>query len=279
MRRANQLRHASIISGYYILHPPFSPGEKDACGIFLRPAFHNVKKSYFCLFSPVLYRMASTPKSNFLSLLGEILLDLIFPKFCVACGKTGSFLCEFCFNDIHFYPLPLNLSKENTFLDEAIAAGSYLPPLSTLVTTLKYQSIKGIGIMLGKMLYHCVNFPQTDFITAIPIHPKRRKMRGFNQAEIIALEISRLSRVPYLPILIRTKHSKPQASLNERSLRLLHLKNTFALSPHLPNSLRGKSILLIDDVFTTGTTMNACAEILKQAGATTVIGLAVAHEA
>ena len=179
--------------------------------------------------------------------------------------------------------MPLEIDLENNFLDKMITAGTYQPPLSTLVTTLKYQSIRDIGLTLGRIIYNCVDFPVTDFITAVPIHKKRRKERGFNQAEIIARELSRLSKTPYKEFLIRTKHSKPQASLSDKSKRLIHLENTFALnnSPNFDkkeNLLAHKSILLIDDVTTTGTTLNKCAQILKNAEAREVIGLTVAHE-
>ena len=220
----------------------------------------------------------SPKKTTLFTLLWEVALNIFFPKFCISCRKIGSVLCEQCFEKIHFYTLPLPHSSETLFLDQLIAAGAYQPPLSTLITTFKYQSIRDIGTFLGRMLYHCIDLPDTDIITAVPIHPKRMKARGFNQAELIAQEIAELSDIPYEPLLIRIKHSKPQASLQQKSDRLTHLKNTFLVASSQEKKIKNSRILLIDDVTTTGTTLNSCAEVLKLAGAKEIIGLTVAHE-
>lgn len=204
------------------------------------------------------------------------IINLIFPKYCVGCDKTGSFLCAKCFDKIDFYAFDLKMEDGKSDLDQLFCAGKYQPPLSSLITTFKYQGVIEIGKEFARILYNCVNFPDCDFITAVPMHPKKLKQRGFNQTQVIAKELARLCQIPFSEPLERKKYSAPQASLS-REGRLKHLENTFALKCK-EGKLIDKSILIIDDVTTTGTTLKKCAEILKQAGAKRVVGVVVAHE-
>lgn len=204
----------------------------------------------------------------------NFILDLIFPKFCIGCGKFDTYICENCYETINFYPLTIQLEAETPALEKIFVMAEYEGVIKKLITSLKYKSIKGVGQTLARMIYYSTNFPQVENITSVPLHPKKQHQRGFNQAAEIALELSLLTNTPFIELLKRTQHSQAQAKISDKNKRLTRLKNTFALNQKINNL---KSVLIIDDVTTTGTTLNECALILKQAGVKKVYGLVVAH--
>lgn len=152
----------------------------------------------------------------------------------------------------------------------------YADVTKQLVTTLKYQSVKKIGTLLGEMIYNTTPFPLVDVITSVPLHPKRQWQRGFNQAEEIALALSQRTQVPYRVLLKRIKHSQPQAQITQQEKRLSRLSQNFALN-YPPVGKHFQTALIVDDVVTTGATLNECVRVLKQAEINQVYGLAVAH--
>jgi len=141
---------------------------------------------------------------------------------------------------------------------------------------MKYQSVRGIGQFLGKLLYDTTNFPLAECVTPIPLHKHRQSERGFNQAEEIARSFSFCSRIPYCPLLQKTKHTVNQASIADRQKRMLNMAELFRWSAP-PNFKLPNSVLLIDDVMTTGATLNEAAKVLKLQGVKQVFGLVVAH--
>jgi len=204
----------------------------------------------------------------------DFLVDLIFPQFCIGCQKFNTLLCEECFTKINFCSFAIVPEIENCHLENIAVMAEYEGITKKLITTLKYQSIKEVGQILAKIIYETTCFPQTNIIAAVPLHSKRKRQRGFNQAAEIAEELSLLTSSTYLPLLKRIKHSKPQAKITNKDQRLKHLNNTFEINLRLPPL---ESILIIDDVTTTGTTLNECAEILKKAGHNKIYGLVIAH--
>ncbi len=204
----------------------------------------------------------------------NFILDLIFPKFCAGCGKFDTYLCEKCYQQINFYPAMLQPTLTNCALDGVFVMAQYEAIIKKLIVSLKYKHVKDISKTLARMVYYASNFPKVKIITSVPLHPQKKKQRGFNQATEIALELSNITQTPFLKLLKRTKHSQAQAKISDKNKRLTHLKNTFALNQKIPNL---ESVLIIDDVTTTGTTLNECALVLKQAGVKKIYGLAVAH--
>jgi len=209
----------------------------------------------------------------------DFILDIIFPKYCVNCGRLNCFICEYCFEQIEFYIFPIKLKLENKYLDEAHALFKYQQPASKLITTLKYQSVKNLGFFLGKLIYECIDVPNADLITFVPIHKKRFSERGFNQTELIAQKLADSVKIPHCALLNKSQNSKHQASLKNKTERLKNLSNSFTINPKITKNIyQNKTILIIDDVLTTGATLNECAKVLKENGIKKVIGLTVAHE-
>ena len=112
-----------------------------------------------------------------------------------------------------------------------------------------------------------------DIVLPVPLHPKRLKERGFNQSGLLAKEFSRMQGLPVsFDLLIRKNWTEPQTRLNRKE-RLENVKGAFSLCD--ASAVRGRRVLLIDDVFTTGTTLSECAKTLKKAGASEVHVLTV----
>lgn len=152
--------------------------------------------------------------------------------------------------------------------------------MTNLLYQLKYHSVKGLGTYLGNLLYYAFNVPLADLIVSVPLHPRKKFYRGFNQAEVIAKQLARNVQLPWLDLLVRNKNTKAQATGMNKAKRAKNTQGLYALNKKVLAQLHGKipeTILMIDDVITTGSTLNACAKVLKAAGAKKVIGLAVTH--
>lgn len=214
----------------------------------------------------------------------QFFIELFFPKFCVSCGHFFSFLCENCYEEIEFFKLPLEVNLNPCYLDQVIVMGKYQPPLSNLIKTLKYQGVAEIAQVLGRMLWQCCNFPDIDLVSAVPIHFWRQRERDFNQSELIARElVTQINHqsIIYLNLLKKNKNTQHQAASQSKKQRLTQQVNTFVLNQEIKGIeklIYNQRILLVDDVITTGATLNECARILKQAGAKKVYALTIAHE-
>ena len=122
-----------------------------------------------------------------------------------------------------------------------------------------------------------IDYFRDSVVIPVPMHAKRQRFRGFNQAEELAQNLARNLRLEFAPVLIKTKKTDRQVDL-EKTQRLENVKNAFTLTSHLnPQLLSGRSILLIDDVATTSATLNECAKILKAREPAEIWGLVVAR--
>jgi competence protein ComFC len=231
----------------------------------------------------------------------DFFLDLIFPKECQNCCQEGSWLCEDCFSKISFNKSQYCLNckknslngefcsfcKHNFYLDGILIACSYNESaISRLIKLMKYQFAKNIAEDLAKILTAYLSKIKSEslyiqsmfdfdnsFLVCVPLHKKRKNWRGFNQAEIISEILSKNAGIELNNNLIRTKNTKPQVNLNAKE-RKENVKNVFAWKG---NKLNNKNILLIDDVVTTGSTLNECAKILKSYGAGKIWALVIAN--
>ncbi len=206
-------------------------------------------------------------------------LDLIFPPHCVCCQQTGDFLCQNCYNQLEFYCQSVPIISRPDNLSQISILGRHQAPLSQLIIACKYQHVKQIGSFLAKIVYHHLNLPKIDLVTYVPTSNKRLRQRGFNQSQVIALKLSQLIDKPCLKLVNKSKASHHQAKL-DRKKRIQNLKSCF--SPHINliklERRQNLSVLLVDDVITTGTTLNQCARILRAAGIKEIKGLAISHQ-
>jgi len=155
--------------------------------------------------------------------------------------------------------------------------GGYDSPRKELIGELKYHHKPSLAKILGREMGVILNsdpiLKTSDIIIPIPLHPARKRERGYNQAELLAEEISRFTHIPFSDCLERVKNTKAQVTLSERE-RLENVKGAFKLKKGV--DISGKRVILVDDVFTTGATLNAAALSLLEGGAEEVYGLTAA---
>ena len=159
--------------------------------------------------------------------------------------------------------------------DAAYSYGAYDGALRELIHLFRYARVRSLARPLGRMLVSALpRDEQFDIIVPVPMHWWRRWRRGFNQAESIARSVSRSTAAPLRRELSRTRRTLSQAGLTS-SERQANIAGAFRVPR--PDAVRGKRILLVDDVMTTGSTGSACAAALKKAGAASVVLLTLAR--
>lgn len=233
-----------------------------------------------------------------------LFLDLLFPRYCFSCKKflkTGenfpylcrdclekiplfsSFFCPVCFKRIPGGKLKkCQHSPFKSSLDFLGSATEYQGVVKELIHAYKYQFAKEIALTLAHLLisYLQKSFPEplTNYtLLAIPLHPSRKRWRGFNQSEEIAKILSQeLKMELFSDLLLRQKKTKPQVELKNFQERKENLQEAFVINPSKISLLQKRKIILIDDVFTSGATLQSAAYVLKEAGAKRVIGLVIA---
>lgn len=235
-----------------------------------------------------------------LSYMKKILLDLIFPISCLGCQKDGSFLCDSCKSSLNFINPVCFVCGRLSLLGNGIIPGrtcqpcrigsriyAYLSPFSydnrlvrDLIHALKYNRIKPISAILADLIYQYIDrikpvFQENSLVVFIPLHKSKRRVRGFNQAEIIANELGvKLGIAVEKEILIKVQKTRPQIELNSQERRG-NIKDTFSVINQ--GLVKNKTILLVDDVKTTGSTLEEAASVLKKAGARRVWAITLAH--
>ena len=223
-------------------------------------------------------------------------LDLFFPRFCLGCRREGDYLCQDCLSTLEVleyqyclckkpqrlaltgkcrfcYHKKLNglyfaIDYQNQFLQKLIHSFKYEPYTKELA-----ESLTSLIIAHFKLSSKILQFNQDWILTPVPSSIKREKRRGFNQAKEIAKELSKKLNLP-LPsdILLKIRETLPQVELEEKA-RMESPQGVFVVQ----KKLKGEKILLVDDVYTTGATMEECARVLKEAGAKEVWGVVVAR--
>ena len=228
----------------------------------------------------------------------EILLNILFPKFCFSCGREGNYLCEDCKVLLEISQYQYCLCQHPKRVDERgkcpkcqrkILNGLYFaldyknPLIKNLVQKFKYKPfIRELAKPLASLIIS--HFQLSDnkpnfsnfILIPIPLSEKRLRWRGYNQATELAKELSRFLRIPLVSnCLIRTKDVPPQVELTAGE-RKENVKGVFSCQNR--NEISGKKILLVDDIYTTGATMEEAARILEESVAKEVWGVAVARE-
>jgi len=240
--------------------------------------------------------------------LKTLFLDLLFPVECVNCSKEEEWLCKKCFRKIEFNDKQLCLicKKENIFgkicdkceksytLDGVWVAGFLRDQLTQkLIKSLKYYFARDIAEVLGRFMNFFMrdlinksrflevqslpkiflNFNKT-LIIPVPLHPKRKRWRGFNQSELLAKNIANYLNLEMSNKLIRVKYKKAQAKITAKQERMQNIKDCFKWTG---KDLGKQNIIIVDDIVTTGSTLNEMSRILKQNNAGEVWGLVIAR--
>jgi len=215
------------------------------------------------------------------STIKRILLDIFFPKFCFGCQKEGTFLCEDCKSLLEISGFHQKYKTEN-LEDLYFAVGYQNPLIKKLIQKFKYPPlVKELANPLASLIIDHLQLigKETSFANAVlipaPLEKKRLKWRGFNQAEEIGKVLAEFFKIPILTnVLFKTKNTKSQVELAKEE-REKNIKGAFEVKNQ--NLIERKRIFLIDDIYTTGSTLKEAAQILKTAGAKEIIGIVIAR--
>ena len=227
-----------------------------------------------------------------LSQVKSAFLDLFFPLQCVGCGREGSLLCASCCRTLRRIEAPFCQRCGTPLAGRNRCATCTIHPLTIdgirsvylfegtirrAIHALKYRHLKAMAVPLGQTLanYLRASHLPADVISPVPLHRKRLRARGYNQAGLLAAELSRQTGLPLAEEwLVRRRDTAAQSRTLTAAERRRNVHEAFACT----RELDGERVLLIDDVWTTGATLDACASALRAAGADSVWGLTVARE-
>ncbi len=220
-------------------------------------------------------------------------VDFLFPRWCVGCGKEGEFICNSCRRSLPRVmpplcprcgrPQPSGILCPACVSWQAEIDGIRSPfrfdgVMRQAIHQLKYRNLRALAEPLAKLLNdYLATYPiPGEVLVPVPLHQKRLRERGYNQSSLLAKELGKLTNLPVVDdCLIRQRHAPPQARSATVEERRSNVTGAFACRDH---RLQDKQVLLIDDVSTSGATLDACAAALKANGATSVWGLVLARE-
>ena len=210
----------------------------------------------------------------------EALLGLIYPRraVCMGCGMSAGFerdwLCEDCRRALAERWVGAAPPPDGP-IEGAAYAYRYGGPARGLVRNLKYRGVTRLAEPMGRQMasaFEGLRPAEVDWVTPVPMHPRRVRRRGWNHALLLAEQVARRLEVPLVEALARTRNTPQQAKLSDAG-RLRNLDGAIALT----RDVAGKRVLLVDDVCTTGATANVCAAALMEGGARAVLLLCYAQ--
>lgn len=236
---------------------------------------------------------------DFLKKIVQAFLNALYPlkTNCVFCGKIleGNMpVCDGCLSKVEIIPFPLcekcgkplyngkttycyDCRTKKHFFEKARAYGTYNGVLKRLIHEFKYNKEKRLSALLGEKLFEAYErsgFSDIDLIVPVPLHKKREEERGFNQSLLLAKELGERANIAVKEALIRTKLTEHQTVL-PKDKRDENVKSAFKVKGN--SLIEGKNILLVDDVYTTGSTADECAKTLLSGGARKVYVITIAR--
>lgn len=210
----------------------------------------------------------------------DYILSLIYPPKCVFCGTVidKSDICEECKKTLPFTKGD-SIYQKFPFVDKCISPLYYKDYVRRAVLRFKFAGCSCYSRRLGGIMSECaennLDCGSIDMISCIPLSRKRMHDRGYNQAELLAKEISKKVGVEYLPTLKKIRHNTAQSTIKDSKQRAANVIGAYRVVD--AEKVKGKYILLVDDVVTTGSTVSECARILKKSGAKAVYCVTLAR--
>lgn len=219
----------------------------------------------------------------------EFAIDLVYPKRCAGCSRRGTWLCSDCGTELHLFTPPwcarcgvpatytrCTCTSTPETLEQVRSVGPFEGWLRGAVTQFKYHGEWARAAHLGELLATvAADLQPIDTLIPVPLHPARLRHRGFNQSLLLAQKAGAILGVEVQDALIRTRRTDAQVTLGSTQ-RQANVAGAFAV--RRGTVVAGLSIVLIDDVVTTGSTLSACADALREAGASSVRAASIARE-
>ena len=200
-------------------------------------------------------------------------IDLLYPRTCNHCGRVGQAWCAHCRALLEAYPFVLAERQLDSGL-HVMSVGPHEGLLRDAIHAFKFDGARDLAEILGAGLDDGLIQSQVDIdvVVPVPLHERRFRWRGYNQAALLADMVAANLGVPHAPLLTRTRYTGTQVG-RDATARRAAVDGAFAADPAVIN---GQRVLLIDDVVTTGSTLMACADALADAGASFVIAACIA---
>ncbi len=207
--------------------------------------------------------------------------QLFFPDNCLVCrqflnSRHQKQLCISCQKGLVLNPLPFNMPKAALAFDQAWSVCLYNETAQQLLHAFKYKSKTSlhktfVPLMIDFIDRHHIPLHEFDYLSPVPLHPVRLRERGYNQSSLLSLRLSQHYQMPHREdLLIRQKITVTQTELGAKQ-RWTNMSGAFRIQNS--TDITGKSIILVDDLLTTGATLHYAAEVLKKAGAAKVAAL------
>jgi ComF family protein len=232
---------------------------------------------------------------SLLPALASPFIDLLFPSECVSCGKqvrfSDSHICPECLSSITqpedscsrcCAPLSENgcgLCTERAFYpDRNICVAEYTKAMKSAMRAYKFRGFRSLSAPLSLLCHNALleNDIRAELITCVPMRRSKKHQRGFNQSELIARRLSKYMKIPFA----HTLHDRGgSAHQREQGFAGRFLNAIGRYEPLKKSRVSGKSVIIVDDVFTTGATINECSRILRLAGANRIFSLTLARTA
>lgn len=222
----------------------------------------------------------------------ESLLELVYPTQCALCGRSGQLICAACFDSLSFIEsdICLQCGKPSYFqaeqcrecrgkqfvFSQSRSLGLYQGNLKELIYKLKYGNCRGLAKIFAQLLIDHIesDFFLVDLVTSVPLSKEKQSERGFNQAQLLAEHIAGKLNQPFVGIIYQRKETEDQSKL-QADERRKNVREAFGAKQDLLS--KGMDVLLVDDVFTTGSTANECSKVLRKAGAGSIRVVTIAR--
>ncbi|HEY7089416.1 MAG TPA: ComF family protein [Tepidisphaeraceae bacterium] len=236
-----------------------------------------------------------------MGILGHLqhIVDFCYPRICAVCDGVGTdhtLLCNVCMADLQRLevagscrkcamplaergaPCPYCSGKGAAPFERIVALGAYRDPLRHLLLQVKYHNRWPLAELLADRLIKQERakalLSQTDVLVPVPLHPWRQMSRGYNQAELIARRLAKKCRIRFSRALVRVKNTETQTHIHAKDKRYENLRDAFGLMRRRP--IRGKHIVIVDDVYTTGATLTWAARTIQEANPASISAMVIA---